>query len=58
MIERRKEERRSMLDRRAAATGRRIRHEMGCFTADKCRRENVSDRRDDERRILHRRIES
>ena len=59
MIERRKKERRSMVDRRSREPGRRIiRNEMGCFNPDNCRRENVSDRRNVERRLLHRRVES
>ncbi len=54
MKERRIEERRLIKDRRRGV-GRRLRHEMGCFREDVCRREGVSDRRNDERRILQRR---
>ena len=54
IIDNRIAERRTNKDDRSGV-GRRIRYEMGCFTADKCRRLNASDRRNAERRIVHRR---
>ena len=57
MIERRKEERRTKMDRRIARTKRRIRDGLGYLTVDQGRRGNVSDRRNAVHRVLHRRVE-
>ena len=45
MDKRREVDRRQILDRRVAKSGRRVNNEMGCFVDEECRRVNVSDRR-------------
>lgn len=55
MVEKRINVRRSSVDRRTARTERRIRDGIGYFTVDQGQRKNDSDRRNNGRRVLHRR---